>query len=86
MGRLIATRVSDEAYAKIMGKCAGLGCSVYDYLKMLVESDIADTKHAKPADMTKTSTGQNASPEEKEIRRMLEEIRQSVEGPKTEAP
>lgn len=47
MSRLIATRVSDEAYAKIMGKCAGLGCSVYDYLKMLVETDIANAKEAK---------------------------------------
>ena len=44
MSRLIATRVSDEHYSKIMGKCAGLGCSVYDYLKMLVETDIGGTK------------------------------------------
>ena len=44
MSRLIATRVSDEAYAKVMGKCSGLGCSVYDYLKMLVETDIGGTK------------------------------------------
>jgi len=27
-----------------MGKCSGLGCSTYDYLSMLVESDIADAK------------------------------------------
>ena len=43
MSRLIATRISDEQYSKIMGKCSGLGCSVYDYLKMLVETDMADS-------------------------------------------
>jgi hypothetical protein len=50
MGRLIATRVSDEQYSKIMGKCSGLGCSVYDYLKMLVESDMTDTEKPKTVD------------------------------------
>jgi len=51
MGRLIATRVSDEQYSKIMGKCAGLGCSVYDYLKMLVETDIKEVvKEVKQTD------------------------------------
>ena len=50
MGRLIATRVSDEQYSKIMGKCSGLGCSVYDYLKMLVESDMADSEKPKTVD------------------------------------
>jgi hypothetical protein len=50
MGRLIATRVSDEQYSKIMGKCSGLGCSVYDYLKMLVESDMADSEKPKNVD------------------------------------
>ena len=44
MARLIATRVNDEAYAKMMGKCAGLGCSVYDYLKMLVETDTLENE------------------------------------------
>jgi hypothetical protein len=29
--------VSDDVYSKIMGECSGLGCSTYDYLKMLVE-------------------------------------------------
>jgi hypothetical protein len=46
MTRLIATRISDEQYSKIMGKCSGLGCSVYDYLKMLVETDIAHAEKA----------------------------------------
>lgn len=50
MSRLIATRVSDEQYSKIMGKCSGLGCSVYDYLKMLVESDMADGEKPKKVD------------------------------------
>lgn len=49
MSRLIATRISDEQYSKIMGKCSGLGCSVYDYLKMLVETDIADAEKKKQA-------------------------------------
>jgi len=30
-----------------MGKCSGLGCSVYDYLGMLVETDIADAEKAR---------------------------------------
>ena len=42
MSRLIATRVSDEAHSKVMSKCAGLGCSLYDYLKMLVETHMAE--------------------------------------------
>ncbi len=50
MTRLVATRVSDEAYARIIGKCAGLGCSVYDYLKMLVETDTADAQQTKEMD------------------------------------
>ena len=50
MGGLIATRVSDEQYSKIMGKCSGLGCSVYDYLKMLIESDMADSEKPKKVD------------------------------------
>lgn len=44
MGRLIATRVSDEVYSKILRKCAGIGCSTYDYFKMLVEMDTTDAK------------------------------------------
>jgi len=50
MSRLIATRISDEHYSKVMGKCSGLGCSVYDYLKMLVETDIADAEKARQAE------------------------------------
>jgi hypothetical protein len=50
MSRLIATRISDEQYSKIMGKCSGLGCSVYDYLKMLVESDMVDGEKAGEAE------------------------------------
>jgi len=41
MGKLIATRISDEAYSKMLAKCAGLVCSPYEYLKMLVETDMA---------------------------------------------
>ena len=41
MGKLIATRISDEAYSKMLAKCAGLVCSPYEYLKMLVETDLA---------------------------------------------
>jgi DNA-binding MurR/RpiR family transcriptional regulator len=33
-----------------MGKCSGLGCSVYDDLKMLVESDMAGSEKAKTVD------------------------------------
>ncbi len=54
MTRLVATRVSDETYVKIMAKCVSLGCSVYDYLKMVVETDIADTKQTKEMEEKKT--------------------------------
>ena len=70
MNRLIATRVSDEAYAKIMGKCSGLGCSVYDYLKMLVETDIA---HAEKA------THDEKKQADREFDETLERIRQQLE-------
>lgn len=53
MSRLIATRISDEQYSKIMGKCSGLGCSVYDYLKMLVESDMVDSEKSEKIDRNK---------------------------------
>ncbi len=59
MTRLVATRVSDDAYVKIMGKCVSLSCSVYDYLKMLVETDIADTKQTKEMDEKKTQPEDN---------------------------
>ncbi len=62
---MVATRVSDEAYVKIMEKCVSLGCSLYDYLKMLVETDIADTKQTKETDEKKTQSKahQNATEE-----------------------
>lgn len=53
MGKLIATRVNDEVYAKILSKCSGLSCSTYDYLKMLVESDVADKKTGGKEEVTK---------------------------------
>jgi Fe-S cluster biogenesis protein NfuA len=70
MSRLIATRISDEAYAKIMGKCSGLGCSVYDYLKMLVETDIKEvTKEAKQTDE-----------KNRQIDEQIRELRMKLEG------
>jgi negative regulator of replication initiation len=72
MSRLIATRVSDEHYSKIMGKCAGLGCSVYDYLKMLVETDISDAEKAKHVDEKKKQA-------ERKFDETLERIRQQLD-------
>jgi hypothetical protein len=43
----MATRVSDEQYSKIMAKCSGLGCSVYDYLDAC---SITDKENRKPND------------------------------------
>jgi len=48
MGKLIATRISDEAYSKMLAKCAGLVCSPYEYLKMLVETDLARPESMEP--------------------------------------
>lgn len=50
MSRLMATRVSGEDYARIMGKRSGLDCSVYVYLKMLVESGMADSEKPRRVD------------------------------------
>ena len=80
MGRLIATRVSDEQYSKIMGKCSGLGCSVYDYLKMLVQSDIADSEKAIEAKEKKQT--EDRKPNE-DFDKTLEKIRAAIRG---EAP
>lgn len=70
MSRLIATRISDEQYSKIMGKCSGLGCSVYDYLKMLVETDIA---HAEKV------THDEKKQADREFDETFERIRQQLE-------
>jgi len=72
MSRLIATRISDEQYSKIMGKCAGLGCSVYDYLKMLVETDITETKETTRADQKQTGYGLGDQERARRIRKLLE--------------
>jgi len=56
MTKLVATRISDEKYSKILEKRSGLGCSVYDYLKMLVELDVGDTKETKNPNRTKSPT------------------------------
>ncbi len=72
MSRLIATRVSDEQYSRIMGKCSGLGCSVYDYLKMLVETDISDAEKARHVDEKKKQA-------DRELDERIERIRQQLE-------
>jgi negative regulator of replication initiation len=59
---MVATRVSDEAYTRIMEKCAGLGCSTYDYLKMLVETD---TQAAKETEEKNKPSDENVTQEQK---------------------
>jgi hypothetical protein len=68
MSRLIATRITDEQYSKIMGKCSGLGRSVYDYLKMLVETDIGGTK-----DEAKRARSQEIDKRIEEISKLLDD-------------
>ena len=38
--RVITTRVSPEAYKKMLQKCADGGCSPYEYFRNLVHSDV----------------------------------------------
>ena len=38
--RQMNTRVSPEAYQKLMQKCADEGCSTYEYLRQLVHDDV----------------------------------------------
>jgi len=38
--RVITTRVSPEAYKKMLQKCADGGCSPYEYYRNLVYSDV----------------------------------------------
>ena len=77
---MIATRISDEQYSKIMGKCSGLSCSVYDYLKMLVETDLANAEKPREADEKKKQA-------DREIDETLERIRQKLEAiPSTGEP
>jgi hypothetical protein len=75
MRRFIPTRISDEQYAKIMGKCSGLGCSVYDYLKMLVETDISDAEKARHVDEKK----QAETELDERIRQQLEAAHSNAE-------
>jgi negative regulator of replication initiation len=74
MSRLIATRISDEQYSKIMGKCSGLGCSVYDYLKMLVETDIAHAEKATHVDEKKKQADREFSEKFERIKQKIQAI------------
>lgn len=38
--RQMTTRVSPQAYKKLMQKCADGGCSTYEYLRQLVHADV----------------------------------------------
>lgn len=38
--RVITTRVSPEAYKKMLQKCADGGCSPYEYFRHLVNEDV----------------------------------------------
>ena len=75
MSGLIVTRISDEHYSKIMGKCSGLGCSVYDYLKMLVETDITETKETTRAEQKQTRYG----PGNQELARRIRKPKEGLE-------
>ena len=75
MSRLIATRISDEQYSKIMGKCSGLGCSVYDYLKMLVETDMADSEKPKPSYIEREVEAET----DERLARMIEHLQSRIE-------
>jgi len=72
---LIATRVNDDQYSKIMGKCAGLGCSIYDYLKMLVETDITEAKETTRADQKQTGYG----PGNQELAMRIKRLKETLE-------
>ena len=39
-GQHLNTRISQEAYKKLMQKCADGGCSTYEYLRHLVYADV----------------------------------------------
>jgi len=39
-GQHLNTRISQEAYKKLMQKCSEEGCSTYEYLRQLVNADI----------------------------------------------
>lgn len=38
--RLIATKVSQDAHSELLKRCADLRCSPYEYLRLLVETDM----------------------------------------------
>lgn len=65
-----------------MAKCSGLGCSVYDYLKMLVETDIANAKEAKPADTTQ-ATKRKEDAYAGEVGKRIDRMIEILSGPKT---
>ena len=52
MTRMLTTRVSDDVYTKVLRKCADGGCSTYDYLRMLVETDVMDRKEVEGTEVS----------------------------------
>lgn len=36
---MVATRVPEDTYRWILSKCAEIGCSTYDYLATLIETE-----------------------------------------------
>ena len=40
MARLIATRISDEAYSELLSRCSGLCCPPYEPTKVLLETEL----------------------------------------------
>jgi len=67
MTKLIATRISDEAYSKLLTKCAGLSCSTYDYLRMLVETELGQPESKKAENGKKYITFVKEEPKKDEL-------------------
>ncbi len=41
--KMVATRITRENYSKLLGKCQALGgCSPYEYLRILIETDMME--------------------------------------------
>jgi methyl-accepting chemotaxis protein len=70
-----------------MEKCAGLGCSTYDYLKMLVETDTLDTKQTKETEEKSKLLDRNETQEQTKqqtrtigiSKQLLDEINRTIE-------
>jgi hypothetical protein len=57
-------------------KCSGLACSVYDFLKMLVETDLNDAKDGKGVEEKKPRVVVEASRKfSEELRRFLDDVK-----------